>query len=60
VIPATVSLPAGRAPDIVRKHEEQQTGINLSDKGAASTTKKIVQSSVQSRKKMMMFDDALK
>ena len=50
----------GRAPDVVRKHDEQQTGINLSDKGAASTTKKIVQSSVERRKKMMMFDDALK
>jgi hexokinase len=46
--------------DIIRKHEEHSAGINLLDKGAASTTKKIVQSSVQSRKKMMMFDDALK
>lgn len=49
-----------RTEDVVRKHEEQSAGINLLDKGAASTTKKIVQSSVQSRKKMMMFDDALK
>ena len=42
LIPASVSLPVTRAPDIIRKHEEQQVGINLSDKGAASTTKKIV------------------
>ena len=54
------SIKTVRAPDVIRKHEEQASGLNLSDKGAASTTKKIVQSSVQSRKKMMMFDDALK
>ncbi|CDW80337.1 UNKNOWN [Stylonychia lemnae] len=49
-----------RKEDIIRKHEEaQQTGINLLDKGALSTTKKIVSTSVQSRKKMMMMDDAL-
>lgn len=49
-----------RAEDVVRKHEPGQSkGLNILDKGAASTTKKIVQSSVQSRKKMMMFDDAL-
>jgi hypothetical protein len=30
------------------------------DKGAASTTKKIVQTSLLSRKKMAGFDDALK
>lgn len=49
-----------RKEDVIRKHEEQSTGLSITDKGAASTTKKIVQSSVQSRKKMMMFDDALK
>jgi hypothetical protein len=49
-----------RAPDIVRRHKEQTAGIQLSDKGAASTTKKIVQASVESLKKMMMFDDALR
>ncbi len=42
VIPERVELPAGRAKDVVRRHGEQQAGINLSDKGAASTTKKIV------------------
>jgi hypothetical protein len=31
-----------RKEDVIRKHEEQQSGINLLDKGAASTTKKIV------------------
>jgi hypothetical protein len=53
-------VPTPRAEDIVRRHEPGQAkGLNIMDKGAASTTKKIVQSSVQSRKKMMMFDDAL-
>lgn len=49
-----------RAEDIVRKHEPGQSkNLNILDKGAASTTKKIVQSSVQSRKKLMMLDDVL-
>lgn len=53
-------VPTPRAEDVVRKHEPGQSkGLNILDKGAASTTKKIIQSSVQSRKKMMMFDDAL-
>lgn len=55
-----IQQPVGRAADVIRKHEEQVSGLNLMDKGAQSTTKKIIQSSVQSRKKMMMFDDALK
>ena len=50
----------GRAEDIVRKHEEQSSGLNLMDKGVASTTKKIVQISLTSNKKMRMFDDVLK
>ncbi len=51
-----------RAEDIIRKHEELSAkGLNdLMDKGAASTTKKIVQTSLLSRKKMAGFDDALK
>ena len=50
-----------RKEDVIRRHEANtSTGMNLLDKGAASTTKKIVQTSVQSRKKMMMFDEVLK
>jgi hypothetical protein len=47
-------------PDVIRKHEEKASGIGLSDKGAQSTTKKIVSASIESRKKLMMLDDALK
>jgi hypothetical protein len=49
-----------RVPDVIRKHEEKASGIGLSDKGAQSTTKKIVSASIESRKKLMMLDDALK
>jgi hypothetical protein len=49
-----------RPADVIRKHEEQKTGINLTDKGTASTTKKIVQSAISSRMKLQALDDALK
>jgi hypothetical protein len=61
VLPQYINPAEGRAPDIVRRHEEQKAGgINMMDKGATSTTRKIIQTSVQSRIKMMGFDDALK
>lgn len=54
-------VPPTRAEDVIRRHEEQNDKAGLlMDKGAASTTKKIVQSSIMSRKKMAGFDDALK
>ena len=34
--------PANRAAEIVRRHEEVNNGLSISDKGAASTTKKII------------------
>ena len=54
--PQAKPLPPGRAVDVIRKHEAHAGGINLTD---TSTTKKIVQKSVQSRIKMAMMDDVL-
>ena len=42
--------------DVIRKHEPKKAGLNLMDEGAASTTKKIVQSSLSSMKKLAKFD----
>lgn len=51
----------GRAEDVIRKHKEHANKgiLNLMDKGALSTTKKIVQTSITSFKKMQGFDDVL-
>jgi hypothetical protein len=49
-----------RGEDVIRKHEKGEAGLSLTDKGAASTTKKIVQASIQRRMNMVKFDDALK
>lgn len=48
-----------RAEDVVRRHEEAASGLNIADKGVASTTKKIIQTSISSRKKLAGFDDAI-
>ena len=50
---------AKKVEDVIRKHEEQSQGLSLLDKGAASTTKKIVQSSVNSRMNLLKYDDVL-
>lgn len=51
------------ASDIIVKHESENPGEDkfniMAQKGAASTTKKIVQKSVTSRKKMAMFDEVI-
>lgn len=44
---------------MIRKHDPE-IAKDIMDKGAASTTKKIVQSSLNSMRKMMKFDEALK
>ena len=44
---------------MIRKHEPE-IAKDIMDKGAASTTKKIVQSSMNSMRKMMKFDEVLK
>ena len=40
-IPST-TIVKDRKEDVIRKHDEQKQGLSLADKGAASTTKKIV------------------
>jgi hypothetical protein len=49
-----------RPSDIIRKHDENKAGIDLTSKGAASTTKKIIEKSLESRHRLAMFDDVSK
>lgn len=51
---------ANKKEDVIRKHEEKHSGIDLMSKGAETTTKAIVQRSINSRHKLAMMDDALK
>ena len=50
-------------PDVIRKHEPQGVDVDrvglMTSKGAASTTKQIVENSVASRQKLMGFDSVL-
>ncbi len=49
-----------RADDVIKKHDQQLQVDLLTNKGADSTTKKIVQSSLNSFNKMKGFDDVTK
>lgn len=49
-----------RKPDVIRRHEQQQLGIDVTSEGTASTSKKIIQKSIDSRKKMLQFDNVFK
>jgi hypothetical protein len=51
-------------PDVIRKHEPEGVDVDkvgiMTSKGAASTTKQIVENSVASRQKLLGFDSVLK
>jgi len=56
-----VVTPIDTTKDVVRRHEPEgnQDYSMIANAGAASTTKKIVEKSVTSRKKMAGFDDVI-
>ena len=62
-IPAKKEDPNAK-PDVIRKHEPQGVDVDkvgvMTSKGAASTTKQIVENSVASRQKLLGFDNVLK
>ena len=60
-VPDVVVIPNDTSKDVYRRHEaDKSTDFRLLESdGAASTTKKIVNNSIASRKKMAGFDNVL-
>jgi len=50
------TFPKPRKADVIKEHEEKSKGLNLMDSGTASTTKKIMNTSLSSMKRLADYD----